>query len=82
MPLAPTPSPQRRGGLIEGRLYGPSLFPQTLEAVHSAARMGLPVIGAGGVWKREQAQALIEAGALAVQMDASLWIPQNKNLVG
>jgi len=80
--LTPNPSPKGRGELIEGRLYGPSLFPQTLEVVHAAARLGLPIIGAGGVWKREQAEALIEAGALAVQMDASLWIPQNKNLVG
>lgn len=74
MPLTPSK-------LIEGRLYGPSLFPQTLEVVHSAARLGLPVIGAGGVWKREQAEALIEAGALAVQVDASLWLPKHNGLV-
>jgi dihydroorotate dehydrogenase len=69
------------GPMTMGRLYGPSLFPQTLEIIHTAARMGLPVIGAGGVWKREQAQALLEAGALAVQMDASLWLPKHNDLV-
>lgn len=82
MHLTPNPSPVRRGELVKGRLFGPSLFPQTLEIIHSAARLGLPVIGAGGVWKREQAEALIEAGALAVQMDASLWLPKYKDLVG
>ncbi len=65
------------GSLTMGRLYGPSLFPQALELVHTAARMGLPVIGAGGLWKREQAEAMIAAGALAVQVDAGLWLPQN-----
>ncbi|MBI3172197.1 MAG: hypothetical protein HYZ25_00650 [Chloroflexi bacterium] len=64
------------GSLTMGRLYGPSLFPQTLELVHTAARMGLPIIGAGGIWKRDQAEAMIQAGALAVQVDASLWLPQ------
>lgn len=64
------------GSLTMGRLYGPSLFPQALELVHTAARMGLPIIGAGGIWKRDQAEAMIQAGALAVQVDASLWLPQ------
>lgn len=69
------------GKLIRGRLYGPSLFPQSLEIIHVAARSGLPIIGAGGVWKREQAAAMMDAGALAVQMDANLWLPKNKDLV-
>ncbi|MFZ5880502.1 MAG: nitronate monooxygenase [Chloroflexota bacterium] len=69
------------GAMTMGRLYGPSLFPQSLELVHSAARMGLPVIGAGGVWKREQAEAMLTAGALAVQVDAALWLPQPKSPV-
>jgi dihydroorotate dehydrogenase len=61
------------GRLTEGRLFGPSLFPRTLAIVHAAARLGLPVIGGGGVYKREQAEALKEAGAMAVQLDAVLW---------
>lgn len=59
--------------IITGRLYGPSLFPRTLETVYSAARLGLPIIGAGGVWSQENAEAMLSAGALAVQVDAALW---------
>ena len=59
--------------LITGRLYGPSLFPRALETVYSAAKLGLPIIGAGGVWTKESAEGMIVAGALAVQVDAVLW---------
>jgi dihydroorotate dehydrogenase len=59
--------------LITGRLYGPSLFPRALETVYSAAKLGLPIIGAGGVWAKENADAILSAGALAVQADAVLW---------
>jgi dihydroorotate dehydrogenase (NAD+) catalytic subunit len=73
----PLPSPhlpgENGGRLITGRLYGPGLFPQSLETVYQAARIGLPVIGAGGVYGRAQAEAMLEAGALAVQLDAVLW---------
>src|SRR5688572_1560267 len=61
--------------LITGRLYGPSLFPRALETVYSAAKLGLPMIGAGGVWTKENADAMLAAGALAVQVDAALWNP-------
>jgi len=60
-------------GIITGRIYGPSLFPRALETVYSAARLGLPIVGAGGVWTKENAVAMISAGALAVQVDAALW---------
>jgi dihydroorotate dehydrogenase len=59
--------------IITGRLYGASLFPRTLETVYSAAKVGLPLIGAGGVWTKENAAAMLAAGALAVQVDAALW---------
>jgi dihydroorotate dehydrogenase len=71
--LTPAPSPERRGETITGRLYGPSLFPQSLEIVRRLAGAGVPVIGAGGVYTREQAEVMIEAGAMAVQVDAVLW---------
>ena len=69
-----------RGSLItdhltSGRLFGPSLFPQTLNVVDSAARLGIPIIGAGGVWSKQNAEAMLSAGALAVQVDAVLWNP-------
>ncbi len=70
----------RAGGrreIITGRLYGPSLFPLSLEIVYSAAKLGLPIIGAGGVWRDEDAQSMLSAGVMAVQMDASLWVPRD-----
>jgi dihydroorotate dehydrogenase (NAD+) catalytic subunit len=66
-------APRGRIDDITGRLYGPALYPQTLSLVHDAARLGLPIIGGGGVYKREQAEGMLNAGALAVQVDASLW---------
>ena len=60
-------------GIVTGRLYGPSLYPRALETVYSAARLGLPIIGAGGVWTKENAEVMLSAGALAVQVDAALW---------
>ena len=86
LPLTPTPSPRfdyataplsakGRGELITGRLYGPSLYPRALETVYSAARLGLPIVGAGGIWSNEDADTMIAAGALAVQVDAALWKP-------
>jgi dihydroorotate dehydrogenase len=35
----------------------------------------LPIIGAGGVWSKENAEAMLSAGAFAVQVDAALWNP-------
>jgi len=71
-----------RGALVNnekqvttGRLFGPSLFPQNLETVHSAAKLGIPIIGAGGVWSKENVDAMLSIGALAVQVDAALWNP-------
>lgn len=82
LPGLTSPSPERRGVPITGRLFGPSLFPKSLEVVASAAKLGLPVIGAGGVYSKENAEAMLSAGALAVQMDAMLWLPsKTKNLV-
>ncbi|MBK9007088.1 MAG: hypothetical protein IPM31_08830 [Anaerolineae bacterium] len=65
----------RNSQLVTGRLYGPSLFPQTLETTHNAAKLGIPIIGAGGVWTKENADAMLSVGALAVQVDAALWNP-------
>ena len=67
--------PSEHSPLITGRLYGPSLFPRSLETVYSAAKLGLPIIGAGGVWTKENANTMLSVGALAVQVDAALWNP-------
>ena len=71
--LTPVPSPERRGEIVAGRLYGPSLFPQSLETVRRLVGAGVPIIGGGGVYKREQVEVMKEAGAMAVQLDAVLW---------
>jgi dihydroorotate dehydrogenase (NAD+) catalytic subunit len=70
-----SPSPSGRGEPITGRLFGPALFPQTLETVFSVVKLGLPIIGAGGVYTKENADAMLSVGALAVQVDAALWNP-------
>jgi dihydroorotate dehydrogenase (NAD+) catalytic subunit len=59
--------------LITGRLYGASLFPPVLDVVEKSVRLGLPVIGGGGVYSRENVAALLSVGALAVQVDTVLW---------
>jgi dihydroorotate dehydrogenase (NAD+) catalytic subunit len=65
--------PLPEGGTMQGRLYGPALFPQALAAVQALARSGIPVIGAGGIYTPDQAEAMLQAGAEAVQLDAVLW---------
>ncbi|MBN1452681.1 MAG: hypothetical protein JW963_16820 [Anaerolineales bacterium] len=61
------------GQLTTGRLSGPALFPQALLTVRDAAQANIPVIGAGGVGSKENADAMLSVGALAVQVDESLW---------
>lgn len=65
----------KSGKFITGRLYGQSLFPRALDVVRSAAMIGLPIIGSGGVWSQADAEAMLKAGALAVETDARLWVP-------
>ena len=61
------------GMFVEGRLYGPALFPQILRAVRGLKELGVPIIAGGGVYHPTQAEALLSAGALAVQLDLRLW---------
>lgn len=73
--MLPAPGPSSSGEVegVRGRLYGPAMFPQCLEAVKILAELGLPVIGAGGVYDQRDFEAMLSAGALAVQLDAVLW---------
>jgi len=61
------------GEAISGRLYGPAVFPQALYLVEQLARGPLPVIGAGGIYSVEGREAMLAAGAMAIQLDAALW---------
>lgn len=61
------------GELLEGRLYGPSVFPSALAVVRAITQRGLAVIGSGGVYHSSQVEAMLTAGASAVQLDAVLW---------
>ena len=65
----------QNGKLTSGRLYGPANLPRSLEIVHTAARLGMPIIGAGGLYSLDDAQAMLQAGAFAVQFDTALWLP-------
>ena len=62
------------GGWLTGRVYGPAVLPLALRAVQAVARNeALPVVGAGGVHTPEDAQAMLAAGAAAVQVDSAVW---------
>jgi dihydroorotate dehydrogenase len=65
--------PGQDGNLVTGSLYGPSVLPLTLAAVRSLKKQDLPIIAAGGVFKKADGESLLAAGALAVQLDAVLW---------
>jgi dihydroorotate dehydrogenase (NAD+) catalytic subunit len=61
------------GALISGRLYGPAMFPLALAALRAMVPTGLSIIGGGGVYTLNQAETMLAAGAVAVELDAVLW---------
>ena len=65
--------PDAQGQQISGRLYGPALFPLTLQTTQRLADSSLHQIAGGGVFTRAESQALLDAGAFAVSLDAILW---------
>jgi dihydroorotate dehydrogenase len=62
--------------IITGRTYGKSLFPRSLDILRSAGMIGLPIIGAGGVWTDADVEAMLTLGAMAVETDIQLWVPK------
>ncbi len=76
-PRGALPGPD--GKLVGGRLYGPAIFPQALETVSQLSEAGYPVIAAGGVEGKAQVEAMLAAGALAVQMDIGIWKGMTNN---
>jgi dihydroorotate dehydrogenase len=65
--------PGRDGMPVSGRLYGPSLFPRSLELIQTLCKLGLPVIASGGIHSKENLSLMLACGALACQMDIHLW---------
>jgi dihydroorotate dehydrogenase (NAD+) catalytic subunit len=65
--------PAAGGELLQGRLYGPAIFPLALRAVQGLSQMGIATIGAGGVYTHEHMAAMLSAGAWAVQVDSAFW---------
>ena len=65
--------PVQGGEFVQGRLYGPAILPIALRTVQELTRLGIPTIGAGGIYNQEQKNAMLAAGALAVQLDGVLW---------
>jgi dihydroorotate dehydrogenase (NAD+) catalytic subunit len=67
--------PGRDGRLIAGHMLGPAVLPILLAALQSAAGGPLPLIASGGVYRPADREALLAAGACAVQLDSALWLP-------
>jgi dihydroorotate dehydrogenase (NAD+) catalytic subunit len=66
-------------GWFEGRMYGGALCAHTVQAVRALrSETDLPIIAAGGVHSAEQINALLSAGARAVQLDSVVWIDAPK----
>jgi dihydroorotate dehydrogenase (NAD+) catalytic subunit len=65
--------PDASGRLVSGRLYGPGVFPHTLKMLEKLSLTGLPVIAAGGIFTKQQADTCLQAGATAVKFDLALW---------
>lgn len=64
----------KTGSFVTGRLYGRFVFPLALRQVRLVLdRVSVPVIGCGGVYEKEQVDAMLESGAAAVQVGAALW---------
>ncbi len=64
---------------ITGGLSGPAIHPVSLKLVHDVYRQvakaaNIPIIGAGGVLRWEDAAEFILAGATAVQMGTALFV--------
>lgn len=65
--------PNSQGHFIHGRIYGPSVLPLAIATVKVITQLGVPVIGAGGVYHQKDIEAMFAAGAFAVQLDSVLW---------
>ncbi len=65
--------PDGQGNYLTGRLYGPALLPLVLHHLQLLRESSLPLIAACGVYSQADGEALLAAGAWAVQVDTWLW---------
>jgi dihydroorotate dehydrogenase len=66
-------------GWFEGRMYGGGICAHSLQTVRELCRAtDLPIIAAGGVHSTDQIEALLSAGARAVQLESVVWIDAPK----
>ena len=59
--------------VVQGRLYGPAVYPMAMKTVGDLVERGIPTIGAGGIYGQEDIKTMLSLGALAVQLDSWLW---------
>jgi dihydroorotate dehydrogenase len=52
-----------------------------LKVVHELTQLRIPTIGSGGIYDQGHVQAMLAAGALAVQLDSVLWREAGYNLL-
>jgi dihydroorotate dehydrogenase (NAD+) catalytic subunit len=66
-------APSETGQHVHGPLHSPALAPLTAQLVSEVARaVRLPIIARGGIATARDVLALVEAGAVAVQLDSIL----------
>ena len=65
--------PTGGGEIIQGRLYGPAILPMALNIVRELTQLGIPTVGGGGIYTQAHKDAMLAAGAMAVQLDSALW---------
>lgn len=65
----------KHGNEISGRIYGPAFYPRALQICAQLKELEVPFIAGNGVYVPDQASALMEASARAVQLDGVLWKP-------
>jgi dihydroorotate dehydrogenase (NAD+) catalytic subunit len=72
-PLATAMLPDQ-GQPVTGLLYGPALHSLALHDLQTLTDLDLPLVAAGGIHTRADAQTFFEMGATAVQLDSLLFI--------
>lgn len=65
--------PSDGGGMIHGRIYGPGLLPQALNALGCLRDLDVPFIAGCGVYDLGVVEIMLKAGAAAVKLDTLLW---------